>query len=157
MSQNRKQRCAPPPPRGRIMRMRKPLKTQIPVPSASRSLELYSGPPRRDRTACWYSRAAPGGFEPAYPPNVSVPAAPASFTTPRGRVQSSPCRAHARIFVILHDFTVRSRRAMGGKAELQQLRSILSLSYGPLGAYVDPTATIDGCISHICRVLLQPP
>ena len=28
---------------------------------------------------------------------------------------------------------------MGGKAELQQLRSILSLSYGPLGAYVDPT------------------
>ena len=30
-----------------------------------------------------------------------------------------------------------------GKAELQELRSILSLSYGPLGAYVDPTTSLE--------------
>ena len=88
------------------------------------------------------------------PPPLQLRVVGTKFTVSRARAYFC--------MLLLHDFAISSRRGsgsltMGGKAELQQLRSILSLSYGPLGAYVDPTATIDGCISHICCVLLQPP
>lgn len=108
----------------------------LPVPSVFRSLGLYLGLQRYGRTACWCSRAAPDVFVQASPsPNQSpvhfCPRLLSDIHTLRARVYVNICTIWA---CALLQWRIMEKEEE--VAELQQLRSTLSLTYGPLGVYV---------------------